>query len=76
MYEGYEFLEKAETFLKFEKQPAIIEEAKEVTQQNTLKSNQARRNLIPDRSLEDRVTFTVGEWLENQFSESEIKKGI
>ncbi len=36
MYQGYEFLKQAEVFLKLEEKPDVIEEAKEVTEQNTL----------------------------------------
>ncbi len=36
MYQGYKFLQEAERFFKLEKKPEIIEEAKEVTQQNTI----------------------------------------
>jgi len=74
MYEGYEFLKEAESFLNLEKQPAVIEEAKEVTQQNTIELNQPRWKRIPDRSLEDQADFAVLEWLETQFPESEITK--
>ena len=74
MYEGYEFLKEAESFLNLEKQPAVIDEAKEVTQQNTIELNQPRWKRIPDRSLEDQADFAVLEWLETQFPESEITK--
>ena len=42
MYQGYQFLQEAERFLKLEKKPDVVEEAKEVTQQNIVELDQAR----------------------------------
>src|SRR2546421_3047421 len=74
MYEFYKFQKKSDFFKNKKNKPAVIEEAKEVTQQNTIELNQPRWKRIPDRSLEDQADFAVLEWLETQFPESEITK--
>jgi PIN like domain len=72
MYQGYEFLKAAVHFLKLEEKPEIIEEAKDVSEQNAMETNLARRRMIPEKSIESRAYFAVLEWLESLFPESKL----
>src|SRR5258708_33129792 len=42
MYQGYEFLEQAEHFLKLEEKPEVIADAKEVTEQNIVEFSRSK----------------------------------
>ncbi len=73
MYKGFEFMEVAENFLKLEKKPDVIADAKEVTQQNILELNQvvdqvkhrAGGLIILDQASHQRllVKSAVADWL-------------
>jgi hypothetical protein len=74
MYQGYEFLEQATKFLSLKLEPSISEDAKEVSERNTLEAEQRRRRAIPDHSWEMRASFAVREWLEAQYPKAEIQQ--
>ncbi len=71
MNQGYEFLQEAEHFLKLEEKPEVIEEAKEVTQQNIVK-NAYQTPLIVSAF---RAELAIYEWLNLQYPQSEIIQG-
>jgi hypothetical protein len=51
MYQGYEFLEQAESYLKLEVKPEIIEEAKEITQQNKIATKPQQQTRLTQDSF-------------------------
>ena len=81
MYQGYEFLEQAEHFLKLEEKPDIIADAKEVTQQNTLEPYQAKYSASSIARRGYRVENAVHEWIrwvnpDVQLIESPFDSGV
>lgn len=65
MYQGYEFLEQAEHFLKLEENPDIIEEAKEIAQSNKTKAFHELSSYAAYKEAEDAVL----KWLEFKYPE-------
>lgn len=73
MYQGYEFLKQAEVFLKLEEKPDVIEEAKEVTQQNTLEQYQGKRSGITVSQIwAYEAERAVLAWLKSRYPQTEI----
>ena len=73
MYKGYEFLEQAEIFLKLEEKPGVIEEAKEVTEQNTLELYLVKQSGISFDTLYGyEAERAILAWLKETHPQSEI----
>lgn len=77
MYEGFSFMDEAQQFLKLEAKPEVIEEIKEIGQQDTETFNQVKHGLTKRPiSIYSHVENIVLEWLQSTYSQCEIVKNI
>ena len=67
MYQGYEFMEQAQRVLRLEEKPQIIEEAKEVAEQNALELDQGYYNKKTIVRKGFRAEDAVFEWLKEHY---------
>jgi len=74
MYKGYEFLKQAEVFLKLEEKPDVIEEAQEVTEQNTVEQQVKRGGVSVSSLRAHEAERAVLAWLKETYPQSEIIK--
>ncbi len=73
IYQGYEFLDEASKFLSLQPKPDIIEDAKEVSEQNTAKTRPSSFNEILENIRLAKPA--VEGWLKTIYPEAEIIKG-
>lgn len=70
MYQGYEFLDEAAKFLSLQQKPDIIEDAKEISEQNTAQQKSRSFNDILDEGQLNKSA--VKDWLRITYPEAEI----
>lgn len=72
MYTGYKFIDEATKFLHLEEKPDVIEEAKAVTEENTLENNVANE-YIRLFSNEEELNSAFIKWLRDTYPSRDIR---
>lgn len=74
MYQGYNFIEAATKFFKFEEKSDIIKEAKEVTERNIVEASQVKHRAPSRLYAGDVIQRIVQDWLESTYFNSQLFK--
>jgi hypothetical protein len=74
LYQGYEFLDKATTYLDLQQKPEVIEEAKEISEQNTLEIERPKYDAQAFARLAFQAEEAVYNWLKERYPGKFIKR--